>query len=75
MKNPRWRCAHVRYWHKADVQTALMNVRYEGNNGHDADVTRVGIAKSYRQTAELSGFIVCLAILLAPRWGEVKEAN
>jgi len=31
---------HVRYWHKADVQTALMNVRFEGNNGHDADVTR-----------------------------------
>ena len=21
------------------VQTALMNVRFEGNNGHDADVT------------------------------------
>lgn len=31
---------NVRYWHKADVQTALMNVRFEGNNGHDADVTR-----------------------------------
>ena len=30
----------VRFWHKADVQTALMNVRFEGNNGHDADVTR-----------------------------------
>lgn len=27
-------------WHIADVQTALMNVRFEGNNGHDADVTR-----------------------------------
>ena len=24
----------------ADVQTALMNVRFEGNDGHDADVTR-----------------------------------
>ena len=24
-------------WHIADVQTALMNVRFEGNNGHDAD--------------------------------------
>ena len=23
-----------------DVQTALMNVRFEKNNGHDADVTR-----------------------------------
>ena len=25
--------------HLADVQTALMNVRFEGNNGHDADVS------------------------------------
>ena len=24
----------------ADVQTALMNVRFEGKNGHDADMTR-----------------------------------
>src|SRR5438034_2041439 len=24
----------------ADVQTALMDVRFEANNGHDADVTR-----------------------------------
>ena len=30
----------VRLWHLADVQSALMNVRFEGNNGHDADVTR-----------------------------------
>ena len=30
----------VRFWHLADVQTALMNVRFEGINGHDADVTR-----------------------------------
>jgi hypothetical protein len=30
----------VCFWHLADVQTALMNVRFEGNNGHDADVTR-----------------------------------
>ena len=30
----------VRYWHKADVPLALMNVRFEGNNGHDANVTR-----------------------------------
>ena len=30
----------VHFWHKADVQTALMNVRFERNNGHDADVTR-----------------------------------
>jgi hypothetical protein len=25
----------VCYWHIADVQTALINVRFEGNNGHD----------------------------------------
>ena len=25
---------------RSDVQTALMNVRFERNNGHDADVTR-----------------------------------
>ena len=34
-----WPQRHVRLWHLADVQTALMNVRFEGNNGHDADVT------------------------------------
>jgi hypothetical protein len=28
------------FWHKADVQTALVNNRFEGNNGHDADVAR-----------------------------------
>ena len=31
---------HVCLWHKADVQTALMNVRFEGNNGVNAYVTR-----------------------------------
>ena len=30
----------VRSWHLADVQTALMNVRFEGNNRHDGYVTR-----------------------------------
>ena len=30
----------VRYWHLADMQIALKNVRFEGNNGHDADVMR-----------------------------------
>ena len=29
----------VRYWHKADMQTALTNVCFEGNNGHDGYVT------------------------------------
>jgi hypothetical protein len=32
--------SHFRCWHLADVQTALMNVRVEGNNGHDAEVAR-----------------------------------
>jgi hypothetical protein len=31
--------ASVCFWHKADVQTALMNVRFEGNNGVGVDVT------------------------------------
>jgi len=31
---------HDRYWHKADMQTAPMNVRFGGNNRHEADVTR-----------------------------------
>jgi hypothetical protein len=31
---------NVRYWHKADMLHALTNVRFEGKNGHDADVTR-----------------------------------
>ena len=29
----------VCYWHQADVQTALMNVSFEGNNGHGADLS------------------------------------
>jgi hypothetical protein len=32
--------SHFRCWHLADVQTALMDVRFQGNNGHDADVAR-----------------------------------
>ena len=28
----------VHTWHKADMHAALTNVRFEGNNGHDADV-------------------------------------
>ena len=27
-------------WHKADILNALTNVRFWGNNGHDADMTR-----------------------------------
>jgi hypothetical protein len=25
---------NVRYWHKADIETALRNVRFWGNSGH-----------------------------------------
>jgi hypothetical protein len=44
----------------SDVQTALMNVRFEWNNGHDADVTRCllmthsGHATDGAQTAGLA---------------------
>ena len=30
----------VRFWHLADVQTVLMNVRFQGKSGHDVDTTR-----------------------------------
>src|SRR4029078_5934152 len=30
----------VHTWHEADVQTPLMDVRFEINSGHDADVAR-----------------------------------
>ena len=30
--------ARVRYWHLTDMPIALANVRFEGNNGHGADV-------------------------------------
>ncbi len=38
---PRSALTHSSFslWHQADVQTALMNVRFEGNNGHGADVS------------------------------------
>jgi hypothetical protein len=31
---------NVRFWHIADVPLGLTNVCFEGNNGHDVDVTR-----------------------------------
>ena len=31
--------ADVRYWHKADMQTVLMDVRFQRNNGHGADLS------------------------------------
>ena len=40
----------VRFWHMADVQTALMNVRFEVNNG-DADVDAMS-ANDPKRTAE-----------------------
>ena len=38
----------VHTWHIADVQTALMDVRFEGNNGRDADVTRCRLTTQSR---------------------------
>jgi hypothetical protein len=35
-----WVDAAVCNWHEADVPLALTNVPFEGNNGHDPDVTR-----------------------------------
>ena len=32
--------ANVRYWHIADIDADDEHVRFERNNGHDADVTR-----------------------------------
>ena len=31
---------HVCFWHLSDIPTAPTNVRYWGQSGHDADVTR-----------------------------------
>jgi hypothetical protein len=42
-------------WHKADVQTALMNVRFEVNNGHDADVARCLLMTHSGHLAQLRG--------------------
>ncbi len=42
---------HARYWHKEDVHTVLMNVRFEGNNGHDAVVTRCLHSVEFRRKA------------------------
>ena len=30
----------VRFWHLADMQTVLMNVRFQGKSGHDVDLAR-----------------------------------
>ena len=34
------RTVYVRSWHFADIPPAPTNVRFQGNNGRDADVTR-----------------------------------
>jgi hypothetical protein len=36
----RRKIANVCFWHKADMLNAPTNVRFEGNNGHDAEGTR-----------------------------------
>ena len=47
---------NVCLWHLADVRTALMNVRFEVNNGHDADVTRclIDAKRTLRSSARRS---------------------
>jgi hypothetical protein len=42
---------NVRYWHKADMLNALMNVRFEGKNGHDAGVTPFPLMTHSRHAA------------------------
>ena len=46
----------VRFWRISDVQTAPMNVRFEGENGHDADVTPFSLmthsGHGFRETLE-----------------------
>jgi hypothetical protein len=55
--------AEVRYWHQADVQTAPMNVPFEGNNGHDADVTRCLLMTQSRHARSTPSLKLQLAIL------------
>jgi hypothetical protein len=61
MANPANRCPNVCFWHKADVQTALMNVRFWGNNGHDAGGDHGKLLDTqaepmcYRQTRAMDG--------------------
>jgi hypothetical protein len=43
--------ANVRFWHKADMLNALMNVRFEGKNGHDAGVTPFPLMTHSRHAA------------------------
>jgi hypothetical protein len=40
LESRRLAFANVRLWHKADMLDALANVRFWGQSGHDADVTR-----------------------------------
>ena len=41
-------------WHKADMRTALMNVRFEGNNGHDAEREPMSAHDPKRTSAKIS---------------------
>ena len=43
----------VHTWHIADVPLALTNVCFEGNNGHDADVTRCPLMTQSGHVASL----------------------
>ena len=42
----------VHTWHLADMPLALTNVRFEGNNGHDADVTRCLLMTQSRRRSQ-----------------------
>ena len=65
---------NVRYWHLADVQTALMNVRFGGNNGHDADVTRCLLMTQSGHSTSLSaageGNLTRIRVVEAPQRAE-----
>jgi hypothetical protein len=39
------------------VQTALMNIRFEGNNGHDAEATWADSASSSAITSSAHGYL------------------
>ena len=36
-----WRLVDVRYWHKADMTAAFVNVRFQDKRGHRADLPPV----------------------------------
>jgi hypothetical protein len=42
----------VHTWHIMDARLAFMNVRFEGNNGHDADVARCLLLTQSRHSGD-----------------------